>query len=103
MVKVLNSCSENGVKESHAFDQLRKPLRKLPDDSPGLISDEKWEKMLRDHDAALSKPITPREKVLSFLWGLAITVIMVGFAFIMTMPELRIFVGNIFEQLFHAR
>ncbi|MBI1280121.1 MAG: hypothetical protein GC179_18475 [Anaerolineaceae bacterium] len=90
------------MKESHAFDQLRKPLRKLPDDSPMLISDEKWDKMLRDHDEALSKPLTSRQKFLSFLWGLAITVIMVGFAFIMTMPELRTFIGHMVEYLFQV-
>ena len=92
------------MKETYAFDQLRKPLRKLPDDSPTLISDEKWDKMLCAHDDALelaSKPRTLKQKIDNFFFGLISTVFLVGFALIMTMPELRTLIGRIFDQLVH--
>ena len=94
------------MKEFHAFDQLRKPLHKLPDDSPSLISDEKWDRLIRAHDDAIataSKPRTFHQKTLDFLIGLISSVLLVGLALIMTMPELRVFIGHIFEQLFHVR
>jgi len=91
------------MKESHAFDQLRKPLVKLPDNSPGLISDEKWEKMLHDHDEALAKPLTSQQKIFSFLWGLGFTAIIVGFALIMAMPELQGITEYVIQHLFHMR
>ena len=94
------------MKETYPFDKLREPLRKLPDDSPMLISDEKWDKMLRAHDEALelaSKPRTLKQKIDNFFFGLISTVLLVGFALIMTMPELRTFIGHIFEQLVHGR
>lgn len=91
------------MKETYPFDKLREPLRKLPDDSPMLISDEKWDKMLRAHDDALDKPRTLRQKMRDFFFGLISTVFLVGFALIMTMPEFRTFIGHIFEQLVHGR
>lgn len=93
------------MKESHAFDQLRKPMRKLPDDSPNLISDEKWKEMMYVHDdtiEAVSESRTLKQKIDSYVIGLITTIIFVGFAFVMTMPELRAFIGHVFEQLFRA-
>lgn len=40
------------MKVSRAFDRLRKPIHKLLDNPFGLISDEKWHKILYDHDDA---------------------------------------------------
>jgi len=77
----------------------------LPDDSPGLISDEKWDQMLRAHDDAMeaaSKPSTLKRKIENLAFGLLQTVIFVGLALIMTMPELRIFIGHLFKQLFQG-
>lgn len=87
------------------FNALRRPPQKAVVPSPTLTSDEEWEKRLRAHDDAVeaaSKPRTLKQKIDSFVFGLISTIIFVGLAFIMTMPELHAFIGQIFVQIFQV-
>jgi len=93
------------MKESHPFDALRQPARNKPDRSPISMSDEEWEKLLRDHDSALeaaSKSRTIRQKLGDVTLGLISTFFFVGLGLLLGIPELREIVLHTFEQLFQS-
>lgn len=90
------------MKESHPFDALRQPTRNTPDRSPIFMSDEEWEKLLRDHDAALevaSRPRTIRQKLSDVGIGLISIIFFVGLGLLLGFPELREVVRQTIEQL----
>jgi hypothetical protein len=69
------------------------------------MSDEAWEKLLRDHDAALeaaSRPRTTRQKPRDVTLGLVSTFFFVGLGLLLGFPELREVVRHTIEQLFQS-
>lgn len=93
------------MKEAHPFDALRQPTRNKSDRSPMFMSDEAWEKLLRDHDAALevaSKPQTIRQKLRDVTLGLISAFFFVGLGLLLGFPELREVIRQTIEQLFQS-
>lgn len=93
------------MKESHPFDALRQPTRNTPVRSPLSMSDEAWEKLLRDHDAALeaaSRPRTTRQKLRDVTLGLISIFFFVGLGLLLGFPELREVIRQTIEQVFQS-
>lgn len=93
------------MKESHPFDALRQPTRNTPDRSLISVSDEAWEKRLRDHDAALeaaSKPRTTRQKLHDITYGFISLIFFVGLGVFLGFPELREVIRQTIEQVFQS-
>lgn len=69
------------------------------------MSDEAWEKLLRDHDTALeaaSRPRTTRQKLHDITYGLISLILFVGLGLLLGFPELREVVRQTIEQLFQS-
>ena len=93
------------MKESHPFDDLRRHPPQPMDHSTTLMSDEAFEKLLREHDDALeaaSRPRTIRQKIRDVSRGLIYTIFFVGFGLVMGIPELRELIRHMIEQLFQG-
>jgi hypothetical protein len=69
------------------------------------MSDEAWEKLLRDHDAALeaaSRPRTTRQKLRDVTLGLISIFFFVGLGLLLGFPELREVIRQTIEQVFQS-
>lgn len=69
------------------------------------MSDEAWDKLVRDRDATLeaaSKPRTTRQRLGDVTLGLISTFFFVGLGLLPGFPELREVVRQTIEQLFQT-